>query len=105
MNKQELETGINFRLFAGCLMTSELRMQLNQSSLWKQAKIAPSLQDLIETHFQEKDFIGLFLQSDKIQLEELRQIEKKISQVLKTYCPQFPSEKIKILVFSQVFIS
>lgn len=105
MNTQ-VENKIQFKLFAGCVITSELRLQLDQSPLWKQAKIGPAIQnDLVETHFNEKNYIGLFLTHDQITLSELKLIEDKILHAINAYCPQFASEKIKVLVFSQIFIS
>lgn len=102
----QVEDKIQFKLFVGCVITPELRMQLNQSPLWKQVKIAPSIHaGLNETHYRQKNYIGLFLTQDKINLSELKQIETQITHALKSYCPQFASEKIRILVFSQVFIS
>lgn len=98
------EGKIRCKLFAGCLITAELRLLLNQSLLWKQKTIDSSSQ-LVETHFHQKDYIGIFLNQNTATLEELRIIDAKISQNLKTYCPQFASEKLPVLVFSQVFIS
>lgn len=102
----QTENKVKLKLFIGCVITSELRLLLNQSPLWKQAKIDPSAQkDLIETHFHQKDYIGLFLIDDKVSLSELKQCEAQILLALKSYCPQFASEKIRIIVFSQIFIS
>lgn len=105
MNTQ-IKNRIEFRLFVGCVITSELKMLLNQSCLWKQAKITQSIKDdLQEVHFNQKDYIGFFLVEDQVPLSALKQIEIKILQTLKSYCPQISSEKIRIRVFSQVFIS
>lgn len=105
MNMQ-VENKIQFRLFVGCLMTSELRLQLDQSHEWKQAKIGPLEENnLVETHFHEKNYIGFFLVNNHVTLSELRQVEDKIFKALNAYCPQFASEKIRVLVFSQIFIS
>jgi hypothetical protein len=104
MNMQT-ENRVKIRLFAGCVVTSELRLQLNQSLLWKQASIAPNRHDLEQTHFHQKDYIGLFLKEDKISLDDLEKVEANVLHYLKAYCPQFASEKLRILVLSQVFIS
>ena len=102
---KQSENGIEFKLFVGCPINAELRLHLDRSSLWKEAKILQSSEDLIETHFNQKEYIGFFLKQDKPTLSELQEIEMKILQTLKSYCPQFASEKIRILVFSQLFIS
>jgi hypothetical protein len=101
----QTENKIKFKLFVGCLITSDMRLHLNQSPLWKRAKIIHDQNDLVETHFHDKDYIGLFLPENKINLSELKEIEKQILAIFKEYLPQFSSEKIKILVFSQIFIS
>ncbi|KIC74290.1 hypothetical protein DB42_BH00240 [Neochlamydia sp. EPS4] len=106
MPMPDLKDGVNLKIFIGCLITSELRMHLNQSLLWKQNKIAPELNSALrEIHFQDKDYIGIYPTTDKISLMALKEIEKEILQLLTTYCPLLPTEKIKILIFSQVFIS
>lgn len=105
-NLMQIENQIKCKLFAGYVISSELRLQLNQSSLWKQAKIAPSIpHDLEEIHFHQKDYIGHFLTQSCVTLSELKKLEDQISQTLKSYCPHFSSEKIRIIVFSQLFIS
>lgn len=95
-----------FRLFIGCLITPELRLQLNQSVSWKQAKIGlPQQDDLVENHYNQKDYIGVFTNGDSISFSELQQTGNRVKESLKSYCPHFSSEKIRILVFSQIFIS
>lgn len=90
----------------GCLLSAELRTQLNKSIEWNQAKIKAVFEnDLSETHFHQKDYIGFFLTQEKITLPELKLKETKILNALKHYCPHFTSEKMRVLVFSQIFIS
>ncbi|MBS4165906.1 Uncharacterized protein NEOC65_000981 [Neochlamydia sp. AcF65] len=102
----ELKDGVNLKIFIGCLITSELRMHLNQSLLWKQNKIVPALNSALrEIHFKDKDYIGIYSTTDKISLMDLKKIEKEILQLLATYCPLLLTEKIQTLIFSQVFIS
>lgn len=105
MNKQELASRVKLKIFTGCVITSELRMHLHQSSLWKQAKIDPSIEDLNEARFHDKDYIGAFLTKEEVSLQDIKEVEKKILQQLKTYCPQYPLNKIQLLIFSQVFVS
>lgn len=100
------ENKVKLMLFIGCPLTAELRLQLTQSLEWKQAKINPIAgKDLEETHYQQKDFIGFFVKQEKITIQDLKQIEIQILQRINQYCPHFASEKIRILVFSQIFIS
>lgn len=95
------------RIFVGYSLHPELKLQLSQSPHWKQAKIMrDSVSDeLFETHFQEKDYIGRFLTQDVLTLKELKIIELEIQSRLRKHCPKFPVDKLKICVFTQVFIS
>ena len=106
MKSQEMMSKVKYRLFIGCIISAELRLQLSQSIRWKQAKIVASTQeDLEETHYHEKDYIGRFLDYSPINLNDLRLTEAKVMQAIKNYCPEYACEKIKIVVFSQVFVS
>lgn len=98
---------VTVKLFVGYLMTSDIRMYLKQSSSWKQAKILkePDLRDLLETHFQDRDYIGKYISHSSLTISELRTMESSIHQSLLNYCPELSQETLKIYVFPQVFIS
>lgn len=95
------------KIFIGFHLHPELKAQLNQSSQWKQAKIMQQnlLLGLLETHYQEKDYVGRFLIQETLTLDELRTIAKGIQELLKDHCPKYPIENLKICLFSQIFIS
>lgn len=95
------------KLFAGCLITTEIRIWLNQSSLWKQEKISPAVEGrrLVEVHYKEHDYIGCFLPKTMLTLEELRPTVRWIEQSLLQYCPELKSSAVKICFFPQIFLS
>lgn len=97
---------VTAKLFVGCIITSEVRMHLNQSVGWKTALIIPNgdFHDLKEVHFQDKDYIGVFSPATNITLKELKEFEKIVSDKLLEYCPELSVNSVKFCVFPQVFV-
>jgi hypothetical protein len=95
------------RIFIGYYLHPELKVHLSQSLNWSQSKIVrgDNLNELLETHYHEKEYIGRFLNQDVLTINELKTIEQQIQLRLAEHCPSFPLEKLKVCVFSQVFIS
>lgn len=100
-----VENRVTVRLFAGCLLNSELRMHLNQSQPWKQASILPEAKNLLEVHFQNKDYIGQYLIFDKLSIFDLKNIEISIKKTLSSYSGDYNIDSLKICVFTQLFIA
>lgn len=98
---------LTVRLFMGYHLTSDIRMYLKQSLSWKQAKIVNEAEqrDLIEAHFQDKDYIGKYINPEGLTIQELKQLESSIYDSLIHYCPQLSQETIKVYLFPQIFIS
>ena len=86
---------ISVKLFAGFALTSELRMHL------KQVAIRP---DLIEAHHEKQNYIGRYVEPQQPTIKTLRLLEQELKQILLTACPKFPSDKLQLITFSQVFI-
>jgi hypothetical protein len=102
-----ISSQVTVRLFVGVPITSEIRVHLQQSLEWKQSTLS-SVEDmphLVETHYQSKDYIGIFLPEEQLPLDELRKIEKTVRLLVQVYCPQTLPESLHIIVFPQVFIS
>lgn len=98
---------VKAKLFAGILLTSEVRMYLNDSSAWKQAVIAAAsgTDDLIEIKHLKKDYIGCYLAEDKVRLHELEKYMQFVTSKLEEYCPQLPKKAFRFRVFSQLLIN
>lgn len=98
---------VTLRLFIGCLLTSEIKMHLNQSNQWKHLVISPtkSENDLVEVHYRGKDYLGSYLPRDTLSIDDLKKIEKPIKQSLKAYCPGLEVENLKLQIFAQVFVA
>lgn len=93
---------IQIRIFLGFPQNKELKIHLNQSSGWQEAKMLGQT-NLIETNWQEKEYIGLFvpLFSTCVQLKEK---EQEIKTQLQLYCPKLNLDKHAVYLFSQLFI-
>jgi hypothetical protein len=93
------------RLFIGCRLTSEMRMYLKESRAWKQMSIAPMQErDLIETHYQQKDYLGHFFSEDCLPLEKLKESEKRVKEAIAAYCPKLQTEQLNCSIFPQIFL-
>lgn len=104
----DLGNKVTIKLFAGLYLSSEIRMNLNQSKIWKQASIASgdkAHSELIEVHHHGKDYLGCYLPSPKITLAQLNEINDQIKMSLKSYCPDLDPENAKVCIFAQVFVA
>ena len=100
----KIENRVTLKIFIGCPISSEIRLKLNHSLQWKQAKILADKNSLVETHFQDKDYLGLFLEYQKVPLSELKLTESFLKKTILSYIPDLENEKIKVVLFSQIFI-
>lgn len=91
------------KLFAGCYLTSEIRMHLSKSIQWKHATIMTEGLQIV--HYHGKDYLGSYLNEKKATLQELAICQEKIQTQLHNYCPALEINKIEILVFAQVFLA
>jgi hypothetical protein len=82
-------------------------MHLNNSELWNQTKLhlQGTEETLIQTHFEQGDYIGYFLESDLVTVQELRGLESIMRSRLQNYCPKLDTTKLKISLLPQIFIS
>jgi len=103
-----LDSRVTVRLFIGCAVNPELRINLTHSLPWKQASIMRATdQDLLlETHFQNKSYIGLYVDDQQFTLQQIRKDQQKIREQLLIYCPKLTGiDKLPIYVFPQIFVS
>lgn len=91
---------ITTKFFLGCLLSPDVRIALNRSAAWNQAKIiaASDETELREQHFQDKDYLGIFIHSHQIALDELRIKEAAIRKRLQVFCPELKTQSIPIYV-------
>ncbi len=90
------------RIFLGYIQTKEVKIHLNQSRNWKEAKLLGKA-TLIVVQQQEKDYIGLFIPSF-MTYAELKEKEKEVKTELYVYCPKINLDKHSAYLFSQLFL-
>jgi hypothetical protein len=93
---------IQIRIFLGYLQNKELKIHLDQSICWHEAKTL-GLATLTETNWQEKDYIGLFIPS-RLNCHQIKEKEQEIKSQLQVYCPKLNLDKHSSYLFSQLFL-
>jgi hypothetical protein len=98
---------IKVKFFIGCHLTPDIEMKLNQNLDWKQSRIGTDQSSpvLSEVYFQDRKYLGLFLDKPMATLSELKSLEKEIRDLLAKYCSELPIDSLKLYIFSQVFIN
>lgn len=101
------EKGITFKLFAGFTVNSELRMHVKMSKKWKEHEIVQKKtpDDLQLVHFNEKDYLGYYLEPSIISMQDLSSLEKKIRSAFEDFFPKYQSDSLSLCFFAQAFIS
>ncbi len=95
------------KVFAGYLVTSELRMHLNESQAWKNVSVrqTPDPLELKEAHYKDKDYIGIFFTHDTFTIADLKATDAMLRQKLSAYCPKYNADLAKICSFPQLFLA
>lgn len=98
---------VTVRLFVGCLVTSELKLLLDNSHAWKQFQILQSQNDdtLQLLRHEGKNYLGWLTESIEISIATIADYEIKLKELMTQYCSSYESEKVNIVVFPQVFVS
>lgn len=104
METTELTNRVSIKLFAGFPLTSELKMHLNQSHLYKQSKIG-SNGEMIEVHASEREYFGVYLTASQTTIPSLKILEGVLILKLNEYCPKYPTEKLSLTIIPQVFVT
>lgn len=103
-----LDSRVTVRLFVGCSVSPEMRVNLQHSMGWKQAAILRSTEKdvLIETHYQNKSYIGLYADDRFLTLHEVRRLQHIVREQINEYCPKLVGiDKLPIYVFPQIFVA
>lgn len=95
---------ITTKLFIGLLITSEVKMHLQNSPFWRNAKAMPNEEHLIEVRHRGKNYIGCYLKEEGIQLKDLKKMEIMVTTKIGAYLPQLSLSNDDCVVFPQLFI-
>lgn len=93
---------LQIRIFMGFIQNKEIKIHLNQSLSWKEAKLVKDT-SLVENQWQEKEYIGLFIPLG-MAYTLLKEKEKEIRGQVQIYCPKLHLDKHPVYLFSQVFL-
>ncbi len=97
---------ITTKLFVGCRLSQSLRIELNQSSKWKQSRLfaghAPK--EPIEVHHEGHDYLGFALDGENTQFQLVMQTSDKLLNSLNNYLPELDTSTVQIYIFPQVFV-
>lgn len=102
--KQEIDNRITIKMFYGCPLLPDLRLQLEKSQQWKLAKIGSERAPLEVIRHQEKDYCGSFLHSDEMTISNLEAEAKRIHNKIKEFCSNYDTETLNFTIFPIVFI-
>ena len=103
----EVGNQVQIKLFAGVLITIDMRKHLNVCSTWKESLIGWQSEKgaWIELRYQNKHYFGKYLTGPTIPMPDLRLLEKELKNVFSTHCPELSQEQIKLTVFPQMFVA
>lgn len=96
-------SAIHVKIFIGFWQQGELKMHLNHSHLWKEAKLFQN-QGFVETQFQGREYIGKFIESSLF-YNQVKEQEQELRRQLREYCPKLNVDKQVIYLFPQIFLS
>lgn len=88
------------KFFLGFINQGEIKAHLHQSSQWKDNKLFQK--DLIETRFEEKDYIGFSI-SVPLPYSEIFTKEQELRKLIESYCPKLSLDKHKTYIFPQIY--
>lgn len=103
-----LDSRVTVKIFIGFNVNPEIRANLMHSLGWKEAGIlrATDQNQLIETSFHNKSYIGLYGDEKQLTLSYIHEIQELLRAQLREYCPKLVGiEKLAIYVFPQIFVS
>lgn len=104
--KESSSNKVVVKLFAGIPVKPELKLQLQQSGSWNQARVlSGDERDVIELHYQGRDYIGNFLSQAKPTLADVQSSDAHIRQCIARYCPNYSMNEISVHIFPQVFVT
>lgn len=94
------------RLFVGYPISLDLRMRLNVSKAWRDSRlnIALSSEDPIEVKHQEVIYLGFFMKTPFVPLNEIEETASKINKALSEYASDYSPDLSHICCFAQTFV-
>lgn len=92
--------GSNIRLFLGCLKKGMVETHFLQSAKWKE-DILLGQNNLIETLFQGKPYVGKAVEGVEITQQQLNNLSNEVKNALQTYCPELQADNVELFLFPE----
>ena len=98
--------GVTLKLFIGYHLTTDIEIRLNQNVKWKQFRIdsGQNSRNLSEVYFQERKYLGCFMETSTVTFAEIKKAEKEINAIISGFDQDLTVDSAKMYVFSQIFI-
>lgn len=105
--KSSLDKRVAAKLFAGFIVSPDMKREMYISDKWHMAQIAWKGQKtgLEIVSYQNKDYVGKYLETPSPSLEELRDMEDKIQKQLLFHCPAIKPFSLDFFIFPQIFVT
>lgn len=91
------------RLFAGCLLTSEIKMHLRNSSAWHNAQLETN--HLLTVPYESKEYLGRYLEKERHTLQDLKDLQFEINRTLATCSPELAGREFEIKLFTHTLVA
>ena len=101
-----LNTGIEVRIFIGFQLRHDIKLALERNIQWKNHQLTQQQKSPLHIHtehYQKNEYLGFYVDKDRISLEELADYQKKLEHELTPFLDSI--ERIKLKLFPQIFIS
>ncbi len=102
-----LDKRVTVKLFAGFVIHPDIRREMFVSDKWHMAEIAWKSQEngLQIVRYEGKEYVGKYLDSLSLTIEEIKDRELKIRKQLIHHCPGVNQFPLKFFVFPQTFVT
>ncbi|GAB4237747.1 MAG: hypothetical protein Tsb0021_17530 [Chlamydiales bacterium] len=94
-------------LFIGFEINAKLRNQIYEEPSWNQAVLLwqSETDGLRQVDYQGKKYIGTYISSSSISMDEIKKMERVLKHKFSEKCPAIDLTETKIFVFPQRFIT
>lgn len=92
-------------LFLGCLLTSEVRMHLAESPLWKERHFQPeAIEGLQEVRWGEQSYLGKRIEEKRLCLGEIATHDAGVRRALSRCCPAVDFDTAHLFLIPQILL-
>jgi len=102
-----LDKRVTVKLFAGFVIHPDMRREMFVSDKWHMAETAWKSQEngLQIARHEGKEYVGKYLDSVSLTIEEIKDKELKIGRQLIHHCPGVNQFPLKFFIFPQTFVT